>query len=97
MLAPEQVAQPLAEYASEIIATSALYANSLDMVDGLLESLEDQAMIAQAIKILPTTELATAPGRWRGSGLLRWRAATPCPRWRAGPSRNGPTGAAPSV
>ena len=52
----EQAAQPLADYAGEIIATSALYAYALDMVDGLVESLENQAIIAQAIGILTATE-----------------------------------------
>ncbi len=52
----ERAAQPLADYAGEIIATSALYAYALDMVDGLVESLENQAIIAQAIGILMTTE-----------------------------------------
>lgn len=36
----EQAAQPLANYAVEIISTSALYAYALEMVDGLVESLE---------------------------------------------------------
>ena len=52
----ERAAQPLANYAGEIIASSALYAYALDMVDGLVESLENQAIIAQAIGILMTTE-----------------------------------------
>ena len=52
----EQAAQPLADYAGEIIASSALYAYALDMVDGLVESLENQAIIAQAIGILTMTE-----------------------------------------
>lgn len=52
----EAAAQPLAGYAGEIIATSAVYACALDMMDGLVESLENQAIIAQAIGILTTTE-----------------------------------------
>ena len=56
----EQAAQPLADYAGEIIGTSALYAYALDMVDGLVESLENQAIIAQAIGILTTTEQQTS-------------------------------------
>jgi GAF domain-containing protein len=56
----EQAAQPLADYAGDIIATSALYAYALDMVDGLVESLENQAIIAQAIGILTTIEQQTS-------------------------------------
>ena len=48
----EQAAQPLADYAGEIISTSALYAYAVDLVDGLVESLENQAIIAQATGIL---------------------------------------------
>ena len=55
----EQAAQPLADYATEVIATSALYASALDMVDGLVESLENQAIIAQAVGILSATEQRT--------------------------------------
>lgn len=39
----------LVDYAAETVATSALYAYSLDMVEGLVEALEDQAIIAQGI------------------------------------------------
>lgn len=42
-------AAPLVEYAAETVATSPLYAYSLDMVEGLVETLEDQAIIAQGI------------------------------------------------
>lgn len=43
----EQAAQPLADYAGEVVGTSALYAYALEMVDGLVESLESQAIIGQ--------------------------------------------------
>jgi GAF domain-containing protein len=55
----EQVAQPLAHHAAEVIARSPLYAYALDMVDGLVESLESQAIIAQAIGVLAATEQRT--------------------------------------
>jgi GAF domain-containing protein len=56
----EQVAQPLAAYAAELIATSPLYAYSLDMVDGLVESLENQAIIAQATGLIMVIESRTS-------------------------------------
>jgi GAF domain-containing protein len=64
--------QPLAEYAAEVISTSPLYAYSLDMVDGLVESLEDQGVIAQAVGVLMATEqqsLAEATDRLRSLAL----------------------------
>jgi GAF domain-containing protein len=56
----EQVAQPLADQAAEVIATSPLYAYSLEMVDGLVESLESQGVIAQATGILMVSEPSSA-------------------------------------
>ncbi|MBW3555424.1 MAG: GAF and ANTAR domain-containing protein [Actinobacteria bacterium] len=44
-----EAAGPLVEYAAEIVAGSPLYAYSLDMVEGLVEALEDQATIAQGL------------------------------------------------
>lgn len=52
----EEIARPLAEYAAEIVSTSPLYAYSLEMVDGLVESLENQAIVAQATGIIMATE-----------------------------------------
>ncbi|MGH9265308.1 MAG: GAF and ANTAR domain-containing protein [Acidimicrobiales bacterium] len=52
--------QPIADYAAEAIATSPLYAYSLDMVDGLVESMETQALIAQATGVIAATEQRTA-------------------------------------
>ena len=49
-------ARPLADYAAEAIAKSPLYAYSLDMVDGLVESLESRALIAQAMGVLMVTD-----------------------------------------
>jgi len=93
----EQVAQPLADYAAEIIATSALYAYSLDMVEGLVESLEDQAVIAQAIEILSTTELPTDAGaleRLRTLALASGHSMRTVAGWTI---EERPTGTAPSV
>lgn len=55
----EQAAQPLVDYAAEVLATSALYAYSLELVEGLVESLESQAIIAQATGIMAATEQLT--------------------------------------
>ncbi len=48
----ERLMQPIVGYAAEVLATSPLYAYSLDMVDGLVESLENQGIIAQALGVL---------------------------------------------
>ena len=58
-LGAEQVAEPLAAYAAGVIATSPLYAYTLDMVDGLVDSLETQAIVAQACGIIAVTERLT--------------------------------------
>ena len=55
----EEAAQPLVDYAAEVLATSALYAYALELVDGLVESLESQAIIAQATGVLAATEQLT--------------------------------------
>jgi GAF domain-containing protein len=55
----QEFSQPLADYASEVISSSPLYAYSLEMVDGLLESLESQALIAQATGVIIATEQVT--------------------------------------
>ena len=52
----EEAAQSLVDYAAEVLATSALYAYALELVDGLVESLESQAIIAQATGVLAATE-----------------------------------------
>ena len=51
---------PMADYAAAAIGTSPLYAYSLDMVDGLVESLENQALIAQASSVISVTEDRTS-------------------------------------
>ncbi len=52
--------QPIAGYAGEVIATSPLYAYSLDMVDGLVETVESRALIEQATGVIMTNEELTA-------------------------------------
>lgn len=52
----EEAVQPMAAYAAESISTSPIYAYSLDMVDGLSESIESQALIDQATGVLMSTE-----------------------------------------
>lgn len=52
----------MAEYAGEAIGTSPLYAYSLDMVAGLVEDLESQAIIDQATGVLMATQEKTSEG-----------------------------------
>lgn len=47
-----ELAQPAADYAAEAIASSPLYAYSLDLVEGLVESLEDRTLIEQAAMVI---------------------------------------------
>lgn len=56
----EEAAQPMADYAAEAISTSPLYAYSLEMVEGLVETLESQAAIAQATGVIMATEQRTS-------------------------------------
>jgi GAF domain-containing protein len=56
----EEAVAPLAEYAAEAITTSPLYAYSLDMVDGLVETLEARALIAQATGVLMANDGRTS-------------------------------------
>ena len=39
---------PIVNYAADVLSTSPLYAYSLETVEGLMESLEERAVIAQA-------------------------------------------------
>ena len=57
----EELVQPLAEYAAEVISSSPLYAYSLDMVDGLVESLENQAVINRATGVLTASGSSPSP------------------------------------
>lgn len=52
----EELVQPLADYAAEVISSSPLYAYSLDLVDGLVEDLESRAVIDRATGVLIATE-----------------------------------------
>ncbi len=52
----EELVQPLADYAAEVIASSPLYAYSLDMIEGLIESMEAQALVSRATGVLMATE-----------------------------------------
>lgn len=56
--------QPIADYAAEVISTSPLYAYSLEMVDGLVETLESRAVIDRAIGVIMATEHETSEGAW---------------------------------
>ncbi|MDP9069793.1 MAG: GAF and ANTAR domain-containing protein [Actinomycetota bacterium] len=56
----EEAVQPMADHAAEAISTSPLYAYSLDMVEGLVETLESQALIAQATGVIMATEERTS-------------------------------------
>lgn len=60
--ATERAVAPIADYAAEAIATSPLYAYSLDMVDGLVEDLESRALIEQATGVLMATEQESPDG-----------------------------------
>lgn len=51
--------QPLADHAAIAISTSPLYAYSIDMVDGLVETVENRAVIEQAIGVIMETEAAS--------------------------------------
>ncbi len=55
-----EAVQPMADYAAEAIGTSPLYAYSLDMVEGLMEKLESQALISQATGVIMSTEQRTS-------------------------------------
>jgi GAF domain-containing protein len=52
--------QPMVEYAGQAIGSSPLYAYSLDMVDGLVEDLESQAIIEQATGVLMSSQEDTS-------------------------------------
>lgn len=48
----ERVMAPIVSYASDVLATSPLYAYSLDLIDGLMEAIGDRAAINQAPGVL---------------------------------------------
>lgn len=55
----EKAVQPMADHAAEAISTSPLYAYSLDMVEGLMETLESRALIVQATGVIMAAERVT--------------------------------------
>ena len=57
--ASEEAARPVAEYAAEAIGTSPLYAFALDMVEGLVETMESRALINQAVGVIMAGEKRT--------------------------------------
>jgi GAF domain-containing protein len=80
----EKAAQPLADYAAEVVATSPLYAYALELVEGLQESLENQALIAQAVGVISATERETSEGamdRLRELALSSGQAMRTVARW----------------
>lgn len=97
-----QAVQPMADVAAEAISTSPLYASALDMVDGLVESLESQALINQAAGVIMTSERRTAeealdrlrqlalasgkPIRAVAQLVLEERPTSPSPSGEAAPS-----------
>ena len=56
----EEAVQPMADVAAEAIGTSPLYASALDLVEGLVETLESQALINRAVGIIMAGEGGTA-------------------------------------
>lgn len=54
--ATEELVKPLADYAADVIASSPLYAYSLDMIERLTESIEAQALVSRATGVLMATE-----------------------------------------
>lgn len=93
----ERTAQPLAEYAAEALSRSPLYAYSLEMVDGLMETMESQALIAQASGLLMANEQQTseeAIERLRELALASGESMRTVAEWVL---TERPTGLAPSV
>lgn len=52
----EEAVRPMADYAAEAIATSPLYASTLDLVEGLVEAIENRAHINRAIGVIMAGE-----------------------------------------
>ena len=79
-----ELAQPSADYAAEVIAGSPLYAYSLDLVDGLMETLENRTLIEQATGVLMESERGTseqALDRLRSLALTSGEAMPTVARW----------------
>lgn len=58
--ATEEAVQPMADYAAESIGTSPLYASALDLVEGLVETMESRALINRAVGVIMAGERRTA-------------------------------------
>ncbi len=73
----QEAVEAIADYAAEVIGASPLYARCLDLVDGLVEPLEDRALIAQAIGVIMARQQTTdadALDRLRRLALARGEA-----------------------
>lgn len=52
----EEAVRPMADYAAEAIASSPLYASALDLVEGLVETMENRALINRAVGVIMAGE-----------------------------------------
>jgi GAF domain-containing protein len=80
----ERAVQPMADLAAEAITTSPLYAYSLDMVEGLMETLENRALINHAAGIIMASEQRTseqALGRLRELALASGESMHRVAQW----------------
>jgi GAF domain-containing protein len=79
-----ELARPTADYAAEVIASSPLYAYSLDLVEGLMETVESRTLIEQAKGVIMETERGTneeALDRLRMLALTSGEAMPTVARW----------------
>lgn len=79
-----ELARPAADYAAEAIATSPLYAFSLDLVEGLMETMEDRSLIERATSAVMASEHGTseeALGRLRSLALTSGETMPTVARW----------------
>jgi GAF domain-containing protein len=79
-----ELARPSADYAAEVITSSPLYAYSLDLVEGLMETVENRMIIEQAKGVLMETERETgeeALDRLRMLALTSGEAMPTVARW----------------
>ncbi len=85
--------EPIADYAGEVISTSPLYAYSLEMVDGLVETLESRALIAQAAGVIMANEQLTSEAaldRLRDLALQSGHSMRAIARWVLDERPKGP-------
>ena len=57
--ATEDTVRPMADYAAEAIGTSPLYASAIDMVEGLVETMEGSALVNRAVGVIMAGEHRT--------------------------------------